>query len=273
MNKDLMLEFSVGGGRPPASSELLRVSRDASVTYLVGNALPRDEAGLYRGKLAPPEMRALEDSLDGPGFVDMLEKYGPIRPDSGFQTLALYHQGEKKKIKWGTFARLPGPLQELQTRLSKIIEDSRQHPLQTVKATLAVIPDDAETDKTLRLECSLQNCGRESIQLFMFTAEEVPEFDFRVYAATSEEAEAAFSLTFYEQAQPLRFVEPVESQIPNPIRLAPGEHIKVRALHPSDFSHNFRLYGFLEFTMAVTLDDELTRIRCSIMTKPTTLVS
>lgn len=268
-----MLEFAVGGGRPPASSELLQVRRDGRATYLVGNALPRDEAGLYQVDLAPSELRVLADLLSRPGFVEILEKYGPVRADSGFQTLTAYGTDQAKKIKWGTFAKIPEPLAELQSRLLSIIEDSRQHQVQTIKATLQTVAGKVGPDETLEVECLLHNTGSEPVQLFLVAAGEVPEPDFRIYAATSEEAANASPWNFYEQAQPMRFVEAGESQAAGPIKLSSGDETKTRAQCPAAFGPDRRLFGFLEFTMKITLNDELFEIRCSIMTKPATSVS
>lgn len=272
MSDRLILEYAVGGGRPPASSELLQIHRDGMATYLVGNALPRDEAGLYQVEILSAEVETLENFLSGQDFFETPETIGPIRPGSGFQTLTLYARNTTKTIKWGTFANLPGPLADLQTRLLKIIEDSRRHPVQTIKATLNAVHDKLEVGRVLQVECSLQSRGSESVEIFMFAAPDVQESDFRLYAATREEAENASPLTFYDQAQPVRFVEPVGSQMASPIKLSLGEEIKARAPCPFVVNHdNSRLFGFLEFTMVVTLNDELIKIRCLLMTKPTTL--
>jgi hypothetical protein len=271
---DLMLEYTVGGGRPPASSELMQIHRDGRATYLVGNAFPRDEAGLYQMKLSPLEMHALNNFLSEQDLFEMPEEFGPLRSDSGFQTLILYAQNTAKKIRWGTFAKLPGPLAEMQSLLIGIIENSRQHPVQAIKITLHAVQDKIGAGKTIQVECSLQSWGNESVQVFMLAMTDVQEPDFRLYAATSEEAENASPLTFYDQAQPLEFIEPIESRFASPIRLSPGEEIDTRALCPFVLNpDNYRLHGFFEFSIAVTLNDDHLKLRCFVMAKTSTLVS
>lgn len=265
ISKSLILEFAVGGGRPPAASEMLQIHQDGRAIYLSANAWPRDEAGLYQVMLSTPELKALEDYLSEHKFFEMSEQYGPVRSDSGFQVVTLCTPPQEKTIKWGAFAQIPVPLAQLQQRLVDVIQTSLEHPVQIIKATVRAVPE--QPSATCLLECSLQSSGVQPVFVFLSAAPDVPAPDFRVYVDTNDETDDASLMTRYYEAQPLRFVDPAES----PIELSPGEEVKVRVSGPFVLGKDkYRLYGFLEFTIGVMLNDELTRIGCFVVTKSAT---
>ncbi len=266
MNKSLMLKFARGGGASPADSELLQLSRDGTASYLLGNALPQPEAGLYRARLSETDVAALESFLSEHDLFGLKEKYGPMHSDSGFKTLSLYQGDEKKKIKWGTFASIPEPLAKLQARLLELIQQSRQHPFQTIHASLRAVSHRIEAGHEFDIQFSLKNRGVEPVRLLTGEAQSGATI-FRLYA-TTEEHETIPVLSFYKAAQALPAIA-----FAAPFTLRAGEEIERRA--QSSFALEqpgiYRLYGFFETTMEVMLDDEPLALQCFVMTEPATL--
>jgi hypothetical protein len=274
MNNGLMLEFTVGGGVSPAASELLQIYQDGTALYLVGNALPLNEAGLYQAKLSPSELAAPNSFTSGRRIFKMSETYGPVRGDSGFQTLSSSVGNEKRKVKWGTFAKIPGPLSELQTVLFDIIHRTRQHPLQTIAVFLDAISSTVETGQTFRLEFSMKNRGAKSVPVLNSPTSQGGAA-IRLYAATTADNEAAQVLSFYQAARPVAAIELAGSHsTTGTVIVSPGEVIRIGAQSPFVLERcgSYRLYGFFEPTIEVTLTDEPFLIKCCVMTEPVTLI-
>lgn len=282
MGVDLLILFAVGGGIPPATSELLRIYEDGTAVSLVGNAWPegdpQDEIGLYRMKLSPSGLQSIKDFLSEHRIFDMDEKYGPIAMDSGSDVLRLYEGDREKKIKWGPFAKVPSPLKELRTRLRRILQDTRQHPVQTVKVSLQVVHEILKAGQTFRVEFQINNRGSNPIRVSMSGEREAEPTPFRLYAATTEEASERLPppLNFYHNAQHISSVEPADHRMLNgPLELSPGEEWRVRAMAPFTLERpgTFRLYGFVQPMIEVILDEKPLIIEeCFIVTQPITVV-
>jgi len=212
------------------------------------------------------------------GIFDMDEKYGPITMDSGSDVLRLYEGDREKKIKWGPFTKVPSPLKELRTRLRRILQDTRQHPVQTVKVSLQVVHEILKAGQTFRVEFQINNRGNNAVRVSMSGEGETKATPFRLYAATPEEASEHLPppLIFYHNAQHISSLEPADHQMLNgPLEMSPGEEWRVRAMAPFSLERpgTYKLYGFVQPMIEVILDEKPLIIEeCFIVTQPATVV-
>ena len=287
MKSELVLAFSVGGGSPPATSELLRIYQDGRAVALVGNAWPegqpQDEAGLYAMQLLPAELEYIKRFLAEERIFALEAEYGPLRMDSGFNTLQLFGEGCAAKIKWGPFAKIPNSLRELRAHLRGILLKTRQQPVQTVQVELGMASaQPVLAGASWPIEFKISNRGTQPVRVQMAGGE-----------VTSSLGDSASALRFYtvpvgEKAEgtatdappPLEYLYYAQAVTPdNPAdlqllgsmaELAPGATWRVCAVVPcpSGGAGPYSLYGFTEPRIEVILDGKLLTVECFIVTRP-----
>ena len=280
MTADLFLTFSVGGGIPPATSEVLRIYQDREAACLVGNAWPegepQDEVGLYQMRLSLSTFTSIEAFLSEHRVFELAEKYGPRGMDSGSNVLRLYAESQTRRIKWGPFATIPDSLKELRAQLRGILQETRKHPVQALKAVLRIPTDTVASDQPFQIEFTIGNPGHRPLRSFMLEEGGAGATVLRLYAASAQEV-AGYRvppLEFYHAAKPLSLVEPAIGQRPGgPIELSPGQELHIRATVPFSFEQpgTYRLYGFAHPRIEITLDGEPLTLETLVITQPATV--
>jgi hypothetical protein len=141
------LRYRYGGGRPPASLEVLLVGEDGTACYLAGNPWPKqppfDEIGAYR---APGDWARLEElarAVIGAGGSG-----SPWSADSGVEAVEL----DGASAGWDP-DEPPGPAGAFVREVRAAIADVRESPVAAARAEL--------TDAAVRLT----NRGSEALQL------------------------------------------------------------------------------------------------------------
>ena len=280
MTPKLFLTFSVGGGIPPATSELLRIYQDARAICLVGNAWPegepQDEVGLYQTKLSLSDFTSIKAFVSENRLFDLEERYGRRGMDSGFNVLRLSAESQTRRTKWGPFATIPEPLKELRAQLRDILQETRKHPVQGLKTVLRSASDTVAADQPLQVEFTISNPGHKPLRSFTREEGEAEAAVLRLYAASSQEV-AGYRvppLEFFHAGKPLSWMEPASGQmLSGPVELSPGQELQFQAAAPFSFEQpgTYTLYGFAQPRIEVTLDGEPLTLETLMTTQPVTV--
>lgn len=274
MPSNLAIEFSIAGGRPPASDEYIHIDPDGGVLCIVGNAWPegqpQNEAGLYRTKLQTDDLEEINEFVLGQRFVEMSADFGPRHPDSGFNFLRLRSGGQEKTITWSPFASVPEALEELRAKLRKIIECARQHPEQVVSASLIVEHERAKVEEPINLELQFLNPGSKPVRIMLQSSQLTTPL--RIHAATAEEVVKTRSVvSFYRRGQPVPLAGWADSQAPGKaVELLPGQELRVHLETPFvlEKSGSYQVYGFAEPQIVLELEDAPMPLPCFLVTHP-----
>ena len=133
---ELLASFAAAGGAPPASHEVVRVSRDGTVRALGGTPWPGlgpvNEAGAYAFALDAAALGELERLAEA-AVSERLD--GPLEPGSGRYALQLR---EAEALRWDPFTTPPAPVAALADRLRELLVEARAHPLAAVRIDLDV---------------------------------------------------------------------------------------------------------------------------------------
>lgn len=278
MSLNLPLTFISSGGIPPTNSTFLEIYQDGRTALLVGNALAEgglhDEAGLYQMALSPSAVEALDDFISQNKLFSLNEEYGPVRADSGFHELSLTRNNAERKTRWGPFAKIPQPLGEMQTRLSKLIEHARQHPLQVVGAALTIV-NPVQTGQPFPIEFSIRNRASEPVTLLNPAATNAKPITGKLhFIKSADDKNQNVVFDFFRQAQPISFVEVDDQSMPKTtMRLLSGQEIKMPAVAPFLFQTpgSYILYGFVELALEVVWSGEPMIVNCCMATQPITV--
>ena len=282
MRSNPLLSFSVGGGTPPATSEMLRIYEDGQAVGLIGNAWPegqpQDEAGLYRMQLAPADLAAINQLLSDGHVPDLADEYGPVRADSGFRALRLYSGGHEKRIRWGPFAKIPAPLRALQARLREVLQLTRQHPVQTARLALRVPSGQVEVGRPFAVELELENRGSRPIRMLRPPDGAAKTTMLNLYAASGEAVRLDLPppLEYFEYARAVSLDPVADSGIlGGTIELMPGEVRRLRATTPFSIEGpaTYHLFAFALATIEVDLDGEMVGVDGLLIARPVAIVA
>jgi hypothetical protein len=274
MIADLILEYSIVGGRPPDSNEYLRIEPDGSVLCIVGNAWPegqpQDEAGLYRMKLAPAEWSEISEFLLHHRIAEMNADFGPRPPDSGFNFLRLSYAGREKTITWSMFAEVPEMLEELHLKVRRMIQAARLYPEQVVSASLGLASARVKPGGALNLEARFSNRGSRPIRLVLQSSQLADPL--HIFAATAEQvAETGSVVTFYRHARSIPLENPNEAPAHGgKIELPPGRELRLQPKTPFilEKSGSYHVYGFAEPQIELVMENGPVLLPCFLLTRP-----
>jgi hypothetical protein len=277
MGNKLLIVFAIGGGIPPATSILLRIYSDGDAIAVIGNTWPergaRNEAGLYHTKLPLPEIDALDTFISKHRITAMVDTLGARQPDSLFNLLHLFAGGRETKLKWGFYADVPPPLQELRTRMSKILLRVRRHPKQILKAELKATSHPGIKKTAIPVTFELRNIGTHAMQVLEPQQSPQGRLLLKIYAAddrptTAEEDQLA---GFFHRSQLIRVTDNDEMPATDsPKRFQSGEHHLVEGVVDLkiDQPGTYRLFGFVETDLDLLLDEQPLRLESLLMTQP-----
>ena len=126
------MRFRAGGGRPPASHEVLLIAGSGEAWYLAGMPWPEqepfDEVGTYRITPAPEETAWLTRLADA-AVAAGAETQGPA--DAGTERV----RTAAGEVRWSPEDR-PAPASALVTAARAVITAAREHPVAVVRAAL-----------------------------------------------------------------------------------------------------------------------------------------
>ena len=274
MSADLVLEYSSGGGAPPANSESLRINKDGGVVYIVGNALaagePMDQAGLYQMRLPPADLADIENSVSESALLEMRENYGPVRADSGFSALRLFKEGRAKNIGWGPFAKTPQSLDLFVSRLNPIIQSARSHPSQVLSAELIVQKDGVQPGKSF-VELVLKSLGDQPVRIHQSALSKEQAITLRLYAkAAADSPEQIVPLSYYRSSAAVEQQDLIDLTLESPFELRRGNDLIIRGRAPFTINDSVsqRLYGFVEATVDLDIFKSVHSLECLIATRP-----
>jgi hypothetical protein len=141
------LRYRYGGGRPPASLEVLLIGEDGTASYVAGNPWPKqppfDEIGAYRGSVDNARLEKLARAVIGAGGSG-----SPWPADSGVEAVEL----DGASAGWDP-EEPPGPAAAFVREARAAIVDVRESPVAAARAELI--------DAAVRLT----NRGSEALQL------------------------------------------------------------------------------------------------------------
>ncbi len=148
-----LLRFSITGGAPPATSQLLALYANGELEVTIGNswpnANPQNEVGIYRHRLTEQEIAQILQHTEAVSNMD--EWYGEKLPGGLHYQLSLQRNDATHKVSWDHFAEIPGELETYSKLLQQLLKESRSHSVQTIKGTLELTPSDTTTLVTLHL--------------------------------------------------------------------------------------------------------------------------
>jgi hypothetical protein len=270
MTSNLVVEFSIAGGRPPASYEYLKIDPDGGTFCMIGNAWPegrpQDEAGLYRTKLPAGDLEEINAFLHQRQFIEMAEDFGPRHPDSGFNFLRLRSSGQEKTITWSPFASVPDALEELRAKMRQIIDLARHHPEQVVSASLIMEPEQVKAGQPLNLILQFHNPGSHPVRIILQSSQLTTPL--RVHAATAGQvAETKSVVSFYRRARPVQLAGGESGMT---VELLPGQELRVHPETPFALgkSGSYQIFGFAEPQIELAMQDEPLLLPCFLTVQP-----
>lgn len=187
-----VLRFDAGGGRPPASHEVLIVEPDGEAKYLTGLPWPTqppfDEIGAYRGRLDA----ALTGRLEAAARAVIEGPPGPPGPvDAGYESV----RADGREAEWSPEARPPAA--------SRLVDEARTAIALVRASPWAVVHGEISTGEPL---VRLVNPGREPL------------------AVEGGELRAGWGRRT-RPASPLRLAERPPGALELPAALDPGESV------------------------------------------------
>jgi hypothetical protein len=165
-----VLEFVITGGTPPPSYEMVKLYEDGTVKSLVGNAWPQgrpqNEAGIYEMSLAHEDLVSIQQGIRSSRLFRAQKTYGQLYADSGKELLRLFTGRAEKTIKWSPYAKLAPEIEALRNRLLDILNQSKQLPVNVVRAYLTLESDAVNDDgHSFGFMCHVENPGRDNVKI------------------------------------------------------------------------------------------------------------
>lgn len=160
------VRYGVGGGAPPASSELLTVDSSGAATYVTGHPWPMqppfDEIGTYAGPVGTDDADELTELLHRLRGRGGEISAAPGYADAGLESLTVDWGDEQLDVVWSP-PRRPQPLDGVAIALRRLVAGLRDHPVSVLRAV--------RDDGCLRLE----NRGAEAFTLHRLAADALAE--------------------------------------------------------------------------------------------------
>lgn len=168
-SNNMLVEYTITGGMPPASFESLRISSDGSVRSLVGNAwaegVQQNEAGVYETRLEKEDSRSLRELISAADPGSSENTYGKAYPGSAQEKLTFIVGERQRTIQWTMGSELPQDLTTLRNHLNQTLASSKKFPQSVIRLQVALDASEFELGNRLQFQGSLVNPGTDSVTI------------------------------------------------------------------------------------------------------------